>query len=215
MRMYRFLMLYLSAVFILIWNNDLLAQDKQELTQPKVPQEQLLNRDGTLSLESGFHGSIDPAGDKPSSFFGRSASNSAAVCADNSDFLLKWGYASGTKGNEIITPVDIAFDSQGNAYVVDIFIQKVTVFDPNGNFVTKWGQTGKGPVLFNSLEVEIYDDQAYLLTQNGVDVFDLQGGLHSQYGSDLQKLRDGRGREHLCQSFRERHLKVQQYRNVT
>jgi hypothetical protein len=39
-----------------------LAQGNQELTQPKVPLEQLLNRDGTLNLENGFRGSLDPTG---------------------------------------------------------------------------------------------------------------------------------------------------------
>ncbi|MCG3157758.1 MAG: hypothetical protein DKINENOH_04394 [bacterium] len=42
--------------------NGVLAQDQQELTQPKLPLEQLLNRDGTLDLNREFHGSLDPAG---------------------------------------------------------------------------------------------------------------------------------------------------------
>ncbi len=38
--------------------NGVLAQDKQELTQPKAPLEQLLNRDGTLDLNKGFRGNL-------------------------------------------------------------------------------------------------------------------------------------------------------------
>ena len=56
------LTLCLSWLVAFALGKGVLAQDKQELTQPKVPLEQLLNRDGTLDLNKGFHGSLDPAG---------------------------------------------------------------------------------------------------------------------------------------------------------
>jgi hypothetical protein len=55
-------MLCLSWFLAFALGNGVLAQNKQELTQPQMPLEQLLNRDGTLDLKSGFHGSLDPAG---------------------------------------------------------------------------------------------------------------------------------------------------------
>jgi Rax2 C-terminal beta propeller domain/Secretion system C-terminal sorting domain/Bacterial Ig domain len=52
----------LSWLVAFALGNSVLAQNKQELTQPKAPLEQLLNRDGTLNLEKGFRGSLDSAG---------------------------------------------------------------------------------------------------------------------------------------------------------
>jgi K319L-like, PKD domain/Secretion system C-terminal sorting domain len=62
MKTHWILTLCLSWLLAFAMSNGVLAQNKQELTQPKVPLEQMLNRDGTLDLNKGFHGSLDPTG---------------------------------------------------------------------------------------------------------------------------------------------------------
>src|SRR5574341_802558 len=62
MRKHLILTLCLSWLVAFALGDGVLAQNTQELTQPKVPLEQLLNRDGTLDLKSGFRGSLGPAG---------------------------------------------------------------------------------------------------------------------------------------------------------
>lgn len=52
----------LSCLLAFAMANGMPAQNREALTQPKVPLEQFLNRDGTLNLENGFRGSVDPAG---------------------------------------------------------------------------------------------------------------------------------------------------------
>ena len=51
----------------------------------------------------------------------------------------------GDSDGEIIWPAGVALDSRGNAYVTDEWLNRVNIFDPDGNFVTHWGSAGNGP----------------------------------------------------------------------
>ncbi len=52
----------------------------------------------------------------------------------------KYGEAPG----QIIWPAGIAVDSQGTVYVTDEWMNRVSVFDSEGNFLKLWGETGNG-----------------------------------------------------------------------
>ena len=39
----------------------------------------------------------------------------------------------------------VALDKQGNAYVSDDWLNRISVFDPDGNFVSVWGTSGSAP----------------------------------------------------------------------
>jgi DNA-binding beta-propeller fold protein YncE len=46
-------------------------------------------------------------------------------------------------------PTDVAFDSQGNVYITDGYINsRVAKFDKNGDWVKSWGEPGTGPGQF-------------------------------------------------------------------
>ena len=49
-------------------------------------------------------------------------------------------------------PTDLAFDEQGNFYVVDAYNQRIVKFDSEGNFLTTWGSEGTGEGQFHFTE---------------------------------------------------------------
>lgn len=55
----------------------------------------------------------------------------------------------GDEPGEVIWPAGVALDAAGNAYVTDEWMNRVSVFDAGGRFVTCWGSEGSGPGQFN------------------------------------------------------------------
>lgn len=54
----------------------------------------------------------------------------------------------GDRDKILYSPTNLAVDGDGLLYVVDTFINHVTVFDPDGEFVRHIGDIGQGPGLF-------------------------------------------------------------------
>jgi DNA-binding beta-propeller fold protein YncE len=50
---------------------------------------------------------------------------------------------------EMIWPAGIALDSQENVYVTDEWLNRVSIFDKDGNFLRLWGTAGSGDGEFN------------------------------------------------------------------
>ena len=50
----------------------------------------------------------------------------------------------GDRDGQFIWPVGIALDSQGNVYVTDEWLNRVSIFDRDGNFLSLWGSFGDG-----------------------------------------------------------------------
>lgn len=48
----------------------------------------------------------------------------------------------GDREGEIIWPAGIVLDSQGNVYVTDEWLNRVSIFDKDGNFLRLWGAAG-------------------------------------------------------------------------
>ena len=55
----------------------------------------------------------------------------------------------GDDDGELIWPAGIALDSQENVYVTDEWLNRVSVFDKDGNFLSLWGTAGEGDGEFN------------------------------------------------------------------
>ncbi len=51
---------------------------------------------------------------------------------------------------EVIWPAGIATDSQHHVYVADEWLNRVSIFDKDGNFLRSWGAAGDGEGEFNS-----------------------------------------------------------------
>jgi len=50
----------------------------------------------------------------------------------------------GTDPGRALWPNSVALDKQGNAYVSDDWLNRISAFDPDGNFLNVWGTTGSG-----------------------------------------------------------------------
>ena len=83
-------------------------------------------------------------------------------------------------------PIDLAFDSTGNLFVVDSANQRIVKYDPVGAFVTAWGGQGTGEGQFNLVD----GSDGY----GGVAV-DLQGNVYvaDTHNARVQKFSDDGG----------------------
>lgn len=77
-------------------------------------------------------------------------------------------------------PTDIAWDSQGNFYITDGYINsRVAKYDKNGDYVTTWGTKGSGPGQFSTPHSIVIDknDNIYVGDRSNrrVQIFDTSG----------------------------------------
>jgi streptogramin lyase/DNA-directed RNA polymerase subunit RPC12/RpoP len=81
------------------------------------------------------------------------------------------------KNTEISTVRRLAVDGLGKIYLLDEAQNQVYQFDPEGNFVDRFGSKGDGPGLLDNPEDLIVDGQGriYVLDQDGIEVFDNSG----------------------------------------
>ena len=59
------------------------------------------------------------------------------------DLLGEFGY-HGTGDGQTLWPNSVAVDAQGNVYVSDDWLNRISVFDADGNFQRNWGSSGSG-----------------------------------------------------------------------
>ena len=79
-------------------------------------------------------------------------------------------------------PTDIAWDSKGNIYVSDGYVNsRIAKFDKDGNWIGTWGQRGFGPGEFNTVHNIVVDknDKVWVADRsNGrLQVFDTEGSF--------------------------------------
>jgi NHL repeat len=83
-------------------------------------------------------------------------------------------------------PTDVAWDSGGNIYISDGYINsRVAKFDKNGNWVKSWGTKGTGPGQFNlphSIAID-RNDNVYVgdRTNHRIQVFDTDGNFKRMF----------------------------------
>jgi hypothetical protein len=87
-------------------------------------------------------------------------------------------------------PTDIAWDSQGNFYVSDGYINsRVAKYDKNGDWVKSWGEPGNGPGQFQTVHAIAIDskDNIYVGDRSNrrVQVFDTDGKLLRMFTVDV------------------------------
>ena len=83
-------------------------------------------------------------------------------------------------------PTAVAVDSAGNAYVADEWLNRITIFDREGECVGKWGTLGAGDGEFNRPAGLAFDaaDNLYLVdsANHRVQVFTKEGKFLYQWG---------------------------------
>ena len=72
----------------------------------------------------------------------------AKCTLEEEDFLAEFG-SFGEEPGQFTWPNSLAADSEGRVYVTDEWLHRVTVFDPDGNYLYHWGEEGSGPGQIN------------------------------------------------------------------
>ncbi len=83
------------------------------------------------------------------------------VTAEHEFFGQLYGYGSGD--GQMIWPSALALDSQNNLLMADDFLQRITLYDADGNFVSKWGKVGGADGEFDGPSGMIFDADDNLL----------------------------------------------------
>jgi DNA-binding beta-propeller fold protein YncE len=87
-------------------------------------------------------------------------------------------------------PTDVAWDSQGNIYITDGYINsRVAKFDKNADWLKSWGTKGNGPGQFNlphSIAID-RNDNIYVgdRSNDRIQVFDTEGNFKRMFAIDV------------------------------
>lgn len=96
---------------------------------------------------------------------------------------------SGSAPGEFMGPIDIDAGPNDSIFIVDVDLDRVTVLDEGGFYVTSWGNSGSGPGEFDRPTGVAIDGQGRVyIADSGndrVQVFDLLGNLIIMLGPDL------------------------------
>jgi len=69
----------------------------------------------------------------------------------------------GTADGQLMWPVAIALDADENIYISDEALQRISIFDKQGKFLTQWGKQGKGDGEFDRPAGLAFDRDQHLL----------------------------------------------------
>ena len=93
----------------------------------------------------------------------------------------------GDDPGKLIWPAGMALDSQDNLYITDEWLNRVSIFDKDGNFLTHWGSAGDGDGEFNGPSGIAVDqqDNLYIVDSRNhrVQKFTKDGGFLAKWGS--------------------------------
>jgi sugar lactone lactonase YvrE len=102
------------------------------------------------------------------------------------NFLGTVGKGKGSKEGQFLFPTNLCLDADGNLYVVDTLNSRVQVFDPDGNFVKKFGERGTGWGMFDKPKAVAVDSfkNVYVLDSgwSNVQIFNQSGKVLLFFG---------------------------------
>jgi len=111
------------------------------------------------------------------------------VCTINEDYVTEFG-SYGEGDGQFIWPSSIALDKDENIYLADEWLNRITVYDSNGEFIRKWGEPGAnqgeidGPAGLAISGNSIYVSDS---RNNRVQKFSLDGKFESSFGESGDK----------------------------
>ena len=106
------------------------------------------------------------------------------VCTINEDYVTEFG-SYGEGDGQFIWPSSITLDKDENIYISDEWLNRITVYDSNGEFLRKWGEQGSEPgQLDGPAGLAISGNSIYVSDSrnNRVQKFSLDGKFESSFG---------------------------------
>ena len=95
---------------------------------------------------------------------------------------------SSAPNGSFMWPTSVALDSEGNTYVADEWLNRISVYSKDGGWVRKWGSLGSGDGEFNRPSGLAFDkeDNLYLVDSynHRVQVFTKDGTFLSKWGQE-------------------------------
>ena len=92
----------------------------------------------------------------------------------------------GDRGGQFRWPISIALDKDVNVYVADEYLDRITIFDKDGEYLRHWGDHGSGDgQLRGPSGLAIRDDTLFIVDSRNhrVQKFTLDGKYLGQFGS--------------------------------
>ena len=111
------------------------------------------------------------------------------VCTINEDYVTEFG-SYGEGDGQFIWPSSIALDKDENIYLADEWLNRITVYDSNGEFIRKWGESGANQgELDGPAGLAISGNSIYVSDSrnNRVQKFSLDGKFESSFGESGDK----------------------------
>jgi DNA-binding beta-propeller fold protein YncE len=115
----------------------------------------------------------------------RPAGIHVTVCTLNEEYIKEFG-SHGEGDGEFIWPTAIALDKDENVYVADEWLNRISIFDKDGKFLSKWGKAGSGNGELNRPAGLAISDGTMFVTDScnhRIQKFALDGTYQGQFGS--------------------------------
>ena len=91
-----------------------------------------------------------------------------SMCTVDEEYLGEFS-SGGKQDGQLWWPVSIDIDADGNVYVSDEALHRITIFSEDGQFLTKWGVRGQGDGEFIRPAGIAFDSDGYLLVVDGTN----------------------------------------------
>lgn len=90
------------------------------------------------------------------------------VCTVTEEYHGQFG-SGGTEDGQLMWPASIAIDKEGNIYISDEALQRISIFDSQGVFLHKWGVQGSSAGEFDRPAGITFDADGHLLVVDGLN----------------------------------------------
>jgi DNA-binding beta-propeller fold protein YncE len=107
------------------------------------------------------------------------------MCTLNEEYIKEFG-SYGEEDGQFFWPTSIALDESGKVYVADEWLNRISIFDKDGNFLSKWGKPGAGNGELNKPAGLAIGNGTIYVTDSGnhrVQSFTLDGKYLGHFGS--------------------------------